>query len=735
MSNIRILGVESESSNLVTPGQTTKIYISTVNCLKQGNYIYISNNSLSNEISLSGYFLIKNINIIKTCYPLIEILNIDTKEILITNCSYIVPTGPIGDKGPTGFQGSDGSFNSNLLNILDPNQSYFINNETNVTNIINNTLPSQGDKWLARIRALNQTSLGTSIACSNNFIYASCNLQSNSLSNQTLIYNGPNGINVSLTGTFEGNNGIITKFTETGNAIWITRVSTSNPLIAGAIINKIFVSEDAVYGIGTFNSNQQLYVYSAPLGSGVPSIITPGSSNGGNDTFIVKFDLNGNALWTSRIVGENNTEAYDISVTSEGVYAFAKTIGTGTNQVDIFSSPNGSPPATLSTIYSFSYNLITVKFDLNGNSIWLTRMNASVTSKGYCISAVSNGIYLTGFSSTFIAYNTPNGQTSSPLNIGNLTGTNFAFVTKYNLSGICQWSAKIDGITPSIENGLSIYADLNNIYVCGNSNSSQLGVFDSPSGNSPPTITGPITTNTTKGFLVNFNTNGQAQWLARVESGSDTSLNGIYSTEEAVYVTGYVNGSIIQVFNGPSSDNPFVLNGSSSSDYDSIVLKFDILGRVKWLSRVAGGSNDKGVEICASSDKSSIYIIGTTNANTISVYDTLNGSPPVSFTGPGNTEVETYILKLNSNSSLTTIELDANISENCPFNKTITYNTSTNAGVNIRLLNPTLASIGIINEISTNLDGANIQLAYTPTLSSPPTDWFVTFNNGFILSK
>jgi uncharacterized delta-60 repeat protein len=274
-----------------------------------------------------------------------------------------------------------------------------------------------------------------------------------------------NSGNVYVTGTTEVTSGvnynyITLKYDPAGVLQWAKQYN--NPL--NSIDNGIFIA-------GTGND---IYVTGSSYAAGTNW-----------DLLTIKYNPNGDSLWTVRYSGTANTK--------EIPYGFA---------VDL----NGNAYVTgMTEDTSSGIDYLTVKYNSNGIEQWHTRFtspgNSQDIPEGLAIDGSGN-VYVTGRTRFNSSYN------------------DFGTV-KYNSSGQQQWAAIYDNTSAGRDDyGYDIAADNSgNVYVTGNSQQS---------GNDRDILT------------IKYNSTGNEQWVARYDSAtSEEAFEIILDAANNVYVCGY----------------------------------------------------------------------------------------------------------------------------------------------------------------------------------------------------
>jgi hypothetical protein len=350
-----------------------------------------------------------------------------------------------------------------------------------------------------------------------------------------------------------------------GNQLWVERYNGPG--------NDV----DLVRDIAT-DSSGNVYVTGLSVGSGTD-----------RDFATIKYDTNGNQLWVTRYNGpENNLdEPYALAIDNSGnVYVTGWTYYADT-----------------------SSDTVTIKYDTNGNQLWMERYNGpgdDYFDKGNDVGVDNSGnVYVTGLSSGYlddfygyvtIKYDANGNQLWVERyncggwpwklvidNSGNIyvtghswdNGINWDYTTvKYDPNGNQLWVADYDGPADSNDGAIDIAIDnLGNVYVTGFS-------------------TG-IDTNHDYA-TIKYDTNGNQMWVARYNgpgNGSDTASAVVTDSSGNVYVTGESVGS--------------------GTDYDYATIKYDTSGNQLWVARYNGPGNGSDAAYAVVADSlGNVYVAG-----------------------------------------------------------------------------------------------------------------------------
>jgi uncharacterized delta-60 repeat protein len=367
------------------------------------------------------------------------------------------------------------------------------------------------------------------------------------------------------------------------------------------------------------------------------------------DYTTVKYNSNGNQMWVVHYNGPANQqdEAQAIALDSDGnVYVTGRSYGLGTDQdyatvkynadgveqwIARYNGPGNSFDwATAIAIDStgnvyvtgrsnpsgVQYDYATVKYDSNGNQLWVARYNGSANwvdeVKAMALDGEGN-VYVTGRSLNLgtgydyatvkynaagvqqwaVIYNGSGNDGDSPAalaldNAGNIfvTGTstdslhnhNFATV-KYNTLGAQQWVAHYDGPENNLDEAIALKLDdTGNIYVSGRS----------------------LSSNTYYDYsTVKYNAAGSQQWVVSYNGpGNDWDSPTALAVDNSsnIYITGQSEGS--------------------GTELDYATVKYNNAGVQQWVVRYNGlGSSDDEATTLGVDVAGNVYVAGTSNSS------------------------------------------------------------------------------------------------------------------------
>ena len=400
-----------------------------------------------------------------------------------------------------------------------------------------------------------------------------------------------NSGNVYVTGSSEGlkeppffyfHDDIATiKYNSNGDPLWIQRYgfgrtsSIANSITVDGSGNVYVTGSNAFALCGCISSLTIKYSSSGVLqwnrgyGEGLGttyignSITADGSGNvyvtgsGRFDYVTIKYNSNGDSLWVRRYSGPGNYDDGSNSLAIDGsgnVYVTGESVG---------ADPNDG------------YDYTTIKYNSNGDSLWVRRYDGSNTDKATSLAVDGSGnIYVTGYS----------GSTGS-------VPVDYATI-KYNSNGDTLWVRRYNGLENQYDEAFSLAVDnLGNVYVTGYSGLSNGTSWDYAT--------------------IKYNSNGDSLWVQRYNGpGNQNDIAGSLAVDGFgnVYVTGYSTG-----------------NGTG---YDYATIKYNSNGDSLWVKRYNGsGTNDDYAVSLAVDGSGNVYVTGSSGRNgTSSDYATIKYS-------------------------------------------------------------------------------------------------------------
>lgn len=247
-----------------------------------------------------------------------------------------------------------------------------------------------------------------------------------------------------------------------------------------------------------------------------------------------------------------------------------------------------------------------------GQVEWVVRIRgASYDDADVMCIDTSENVYIAGAtnSNPIIFYST-NG-TSVSLNSAS------GFIVKYDSNGIVQWATRtVDGNirTMSIEGS--------NVYVAGYFTSTTITAYDAPGTTSSIPSINKVTSS--DGYIVKYNSSGQAQWMTIISGvalQSDVHTLSVDST--GIYYSGTYTGPTVTIYDAPGTPSSLSSISVPSGKQTNILVKYSFSGQAIWFSK-AVGDIDSTLRYNISYKNSIFRNVGILANGTVSLYDSQN---------------------------------------------------------------------------------------------------------------
>lgn len=324
----------------------------------------------------------------------------------------------------------------------------------------------------------------------------------------------------------------LTKYSSSGNLLWTRQLAT---------VHYNWSFSVAVDGYGN------TYI------SGDTNDSLGGPDGRNSDTFLAKYNPEGNLLWTKQLGTTTVDYSWSVAVDISGnAYISGDTSGNlgGTNA--------GSEDAFLA------------KYNPDGNLLWTRQLGTSGWDRSYSVVVDTSG-------NAYISGNTD----------GNLGGTSAgiddAFLAKYDPSGNRLWAKQLG--TTTHDNSRSVAVDnFGNAYISG-----------STMGDLGGTNTGNF-----DAYLAKYDTTGKLLWTEQLGTNADDYSNSIVVDSFGnIYISGETRGT---------------LGGASAGESDAFLAKYNSDGTLLWTEQIGSSTYDRSYAVAAD-DLGGLYITGCTYGN------------------------------------------------------------------------------------------------------------------------
>jgi len=391
------------------------------------------------------------------------------------------------------------------------------------------------------------------------------------------------GTNSTYVATTLGGVGLA-KYNSSGIVQWVTEVDGAG---------------NDQFGFVTFTNN--LYV-GGRAGTSWPTAYNAGSSTVGQTMsttgiavtigyYIAKYNSSGIAQFMIGYGNSSGTGSFSSTIvtdSSENIYCAGRTGGPG--QSAWAFGPGGTTNINYPTpASSTGINCIVIKWNSAGTPQWIAmiRSNGAGYGTGVAWNNAASQLGVTansGGSIQAIAYNANQNPPTTGITCTRASSTSSTLVTAYNTGGTVLWTTIVDGTltTDAKSCGFLDSDSSGNWYVCGTSAS---GI--APTAYSAGTSTGTTSAKTpllSGAWLAKFNSSGDVQWIAMVDSTASVNNYGMsvhVDTNNDVYFTTFCNTgqSTVNAYNAGS--NTIALTSRVPSGCPWTVWKYNSSGIVQ----------------------------------------------------------------------------------------------------------------------------------------------------------
>ena len=470
-----------------------------------------------------------------------------------------------------------------------------------------------GNLQWAKSAGGNYSDIGRSIATDasgNVYVTGGFNSSSIDFGGEWILYN---------TGTNAGSgygDMFIAKYDEGGNIQWAKKAGGSDNDYGNSIATDAIGN---IYVTGTSNSSDLTFGF-----------VTPPLTYGGSyDMFIVKYNTNGDGVWTKSAGGSgddngsciatdgssvyvtgwfnsSSIDDYDILINkydiNDGTVYWSKTAGgtgndyatsittdaSGVYVTGYFGSPSISFGGTDPLSIEGDYNMFIVSYDAGGTFRWASSAEGSLWNEGQGIATdgIGNVFVTGGFAGTSITFG------GVLLKNNRNRGVDIFIVKYHTVNGNAQWARAAGGSKVDIGKGIATDA-FGKVFVTGYFQSTSITF-----GELPPLNIRSVYTNT---FIAQYDADGSALWAKAVIG---TCVQGKPKSTNAGLNDEPING--LTIYPNPTRGMVIVSTASSQSAINNVSV-VNVIGKEVLIPQFTTGSNE--VEIDLSSQPKGLYIL------------------------------------------------------------------------------------------------------------------------------
>ena len=223
------------------------------------------------------------------------------------------------------------------------------------------------------------------------------------------------------------------------------------------------------------------------------------------------------------------------------------------------------------------------------------------------------------------------------------SGSDDAFVVKYDSSGTPLWARRIGGT--SFDRAASVSTDSSgNVIVVGYYQTNSLNIYAANGSTVSFTLANSGSNDV---FVVKYNSSGTPLWARRMAGTGDDYSNSV-STDSSgnVIVTGQYASNPLNIFAADGSTVSLTLANSGSDDV--FVVKYDSNGTPLWARRLGGTDFDRAYSVSTDSS-GNIVVAGTYGSSTLNIFAANGSTVSLTLSNTAGGYVDTFLVKYDSN--------------------------------------------------------------------------------------
>jgi hypothetical protein len=314
--------------------------------------------------------------------------------------------------------------------------------------------------------------------------------------------------------TYGSYDALIAKYSSNGDRIWIKNF--------GGLYDDYFIEVK-------ITANNEIIVVGECM-SGVEGL----GNNGGYDALIVKFDIDGNQIWTRSFGGSSFDYYKSLTETNDGgIVAVGYTLSSEVENLTSYGSKDA----------------IIAKYDKDGNQIWAKNFGGSGEDYFFSVTETyDNGLVAVGYTKS----NDLNG-------ISSISAPNYleGIIVKFNKNGNQLWAKNFGGSGDDYLKGI-IETKNGDLVIAGYSNSSD--------------ISGLTYIGRDDGLIIGVDNKGNQKWIKNFGCSENDSLGAIIETSDKdLVVVGYSNATGISNISNKGSYDGVIVRYKNESDEDNAV--------------------------------------------------------------------------------------------------------------------------------------------------------------------
>ena len=427
--------------------------------------------------------------------------------------------------------------------------------------------------------------------------------------------------------------------------------SEQRDAILAASACTVVETRDAIYMVGQFDTDPITF-FAAQDEFAID--LFKDNTNSIWSSFLVKFNLEGLPLWSTRInsvITDNSnstgTDAPIVHVSSNStIYVVGKArhwgpVNYGMNFYNVGSS---SPDISFTTTASDIIWLC--EYNSEGQVQWATHMDGNIGSRLFITSDSNHNLYVQFNTSDNINIYHASDHSTIVQTINNISYDDTILI-KYDSNGQYVWHSMLSGLDGDYI--ASVTCDhSNNVYVAVQRGStSNLDVYTPPSYGAPSfSMVGSSTDGPYFNTILKYNSSGSVLWGTNIMADGASRAKMIVDSSNHLYVHAMYGNTSVNVYSASDQVNPtFMLPNSGNND--SLLVKYTPSGVATWASHISGIGNEKQPSIGIDS-YNNLYVVAESNSPSVEVYDAgaVTASRIITFDGLSDRKI--FIIKYNS---------------------------------------------------------------------------------------
>jgi len=253
---------------------------------------------------------------------------------------------------------------------------------------------------------------------------------------------------------------------------------------------------------------------------------------------------------------------------------------------------------------------------VTGKVQWVTRIGGTAYDDAYFLDFDTAGnVYITGAtnSNPIIFYST-NGTSVSLASAS-------AFLVKYDSNGIVQWATRtVQGDCRSVT------VEGSNVYIAGYFTSATITAYDAPGTTSSIPAINRVTS--ADGYIVKYNSSGQAQWMTSISGGAIQAFQHILTSDSTgIYYVGQYSGPTVTIYDAPGIPSSLSSISIPSGKRASVLIKYSFSGQAVWFTQSVGylvTTISEGTFFLNAYNNSIFLSFRSSAGGTVSLYDSQN---------------------------------------------------------------------------------------------------------------